>query len=68
MPMTSFENTAHSFIIRIWIEPREIENAPIKSRGVIEHITSGKRMYFTCLDDINAFISPYYGNKSGDCS
>jgi hypothetical protein len=50
---------AHAFIIRIWCEPREIEGAPPKCRGVIEHVLTGERYYFQNLDDVLAFLVFY---------
>lgn len=50
---------AHAFIIRIWCEPREIEGASSKWRGVIEHVLTGERYYFQNLDDILTFLVFY---------
>lgn len=52
------ENT-HIFIIRIWGEPREIEGAPPRWRGMIEHVPGGERRYIQSLDEILAFIARY---------
>jgi hypothetical protein len=59
--MTSFEDNTHVFIVRIWLEPREIEGTSAKWRGVIEHVPSGERRYVQDLDDIIASIVPYLG-------
>ncbi len=56
----SKENT-HVFVVRIWWEPREIEGAIPKWRGMIEHVPGDKRRYLEELDEIIAFISPYVG-------
>jgi len=49
----------HSFVVRLWLEPREIDNATPVWRGVIEHVTSGKRQYMNNLEQIRAFIESY---------
>ena len=57
--MSSFEQGSHSFIVRIWWEPREIEGASAEWRGLIEHVASGKQHYCQDLEEIIAFIIPY---------
>lgn len=57
--MTLSRGDMHSFIVRIWREPREIEGSAPEWRGTIEHVSSGQRRYFNNLDEIAAFVSPY---------
>jgi hypothetical protein len=57
--MKSFEENTHAFVVRVWLEPREIDGAPPEWRGVIEHVPSGERRYLRNLDDIAVFISSY---------
>ena len=57
--MTALEETTHSFVVRIWCEPREIAHAPIKWRGAVQHVPSGEQRYIENLQDILAFIEPY---------
>ena len=57
--MELFKEMTHTFILRIWIEPREIEGAAPEWRGMVEHVDSGKRKYLNDLDQIIAFIAPY---------
>ena len=57
--MKPFKEKNHTFILRIWNEPREIEGAAPEWRGVLEHVDSGKRKYLNDLDQIIAFIAPY---------
>ena len=47
---------SHSFIIRIWYEPREIEHMEPNLRGTIEHVGSGKRLSFIDLERAVQFI------------
>ena len=49
----------HSFIVRIWLEPREIEGAPPQWRGEVKHVASGKQIYLRNLAEITSFIVPY---------
>jgi hypothetical protein len=53
------EDSSHAFIVRFWLEPRELENAGPIWRGVIEHVASGHRRYLKNLDEINTFIESY---------
>ena len=57
--MTSFEERTHTFIVRIWREPREIERAVPEWRGVIEHVPSGERNYLKDLEEILTFMASY---------
>jgi hypothetical protein len=57
--MALFEDNTQVFIVRVWLERREIEGAKVKWRGVIEHVPSGERRYLKDLDDILVFIRPY---------
>lgn len=55
----SFEGHMHVFIVRIWIEPREIAGAVVEWRGVIEHLPTQERRYLNDLAVIANFITPY---------
>jgi hypothetical protein len=50
---------SHVFIVRIWLEPREIAGAALEWRAVIEHVPDGKQRYVNDLDQLEQFISPY---------
>jgi len=52
-----FENINHSFIVRIWIEPREIASENLAWRGMVQHVMSGERTYFRTFEDMVGFIS-----------
>ena len=54
--MSFVSNNRHAFIIQLWREPREIENAPEQWRGIIEHTTTGQRCAIFTADDIIKFI------------
>ena len=58
-------DTAHTFIARFWLEPREIADAQPIWRGVVEHISSGHRKYIIELEEINAFIAEHLGKPTG---
>jgi hypothetical protein len=49
----------HVFIVRIWLEPREIAGAAPEWRAVIEHVPDGKQRYVNDLNQLEQFISPY---------
>ena len=52
------ENT-HSFIVRIWLEPRELDGAEPEWRGEIEHVVSGERRGLKNLDEITPFMAHF---------
>ena len=53
------EDNATAYIVRVWLEHREVKNAPVEWRGSIEHVASGKIKYLTDLDEIARFIRPF---------
>jgi hypothetical protein len=55
-----FEANTHVFILRFWLEPREIEGAEPEWRGVIEHVESGERRYFRNLEVMLSFVAKYF--------
>lgn len=58
--MDLFEANTHVFILRFWLEPREIEGAEPEWRGVIEHVQSGERRYFRNLEVMLSFVAKYF--------
>ena len=50
------ENTSRSFLVRIWIEPREIPKQAFEWRGKIQDVMSGESKYFKNFDDMVAFV------------
>lgn len=52
------------FIVRVWMEPRDIEGAPVLWRAAIEHVPSGNRRYLEKLDDLPAVIAQYLQDKA----
>jgi hypothetical protein len=59
LDLNSFEATAHSFVLRIWLEETEQEAGSAIWRGQISHVPGGERRYLDNLDGIVAFIIPY---------
>jgi hypothetical protein len=53
------EDTAIAYIVRVWLERREVADASPEWRGSIEHVASGRTRYLTDLDDIARFIRPF---------
>ena len=53
------EDSDHAFIIRIWRENREIQDAEPTWRGVIEHVPTGKKRYLHDLAHIITFLNLY---------
>lgn len=54
---------AISFILRFWLEHREIEGEAPVWRGVVEHVPSGERHYFERLDQLPAILAKYFEAK-----
>ncbi|MEJ2430603.1 MAG: hypothetical protein P8075_17050 [Deltaproteobacteria bacterium] len=63
--MRSYEASTHSFIVRVWLEPRECKDAVPQFRGVVQHVPSGERIYVRDLAEIAEFIAPYLGKEAG---
>lgn len=57
--MATRETTKHTFLVRIWHEPREIAEAPPVLRGTVEHIPSGTRQSFADLQSLCAFLDRF---------
>jgi hypothetical protein len=53
-----------SFVLRFWLEHREIEGAEPVWRGVVEHVPSGKRHYFEKLNQIPVILAGYVDMKN----
>lgn len=53
------EYNASAFIVRVWLEHREVEDAPVEWRGSIEHVASGNVKYLTDLNEVARFIGAY---------
>jgi hypothetical protein len=54
--MDPFEDDTHSFVVRIWREPREAPDACPLWRGMIEHVMTGRRRYLSDLTEVTEFI------------
>ena len=67
--MKYFENDTHAFVVRFWLEHREMEGRSPLWRGVVEHVTTGKRIYLEDPIEITPFIASYlqgFGEGSQD--
>jgi hypothetical protein len=50
------ENIGRSFLVRVWLEPREIPNESEEWRGMIQDVMSGERKYFRRFDEMIRFV------------
>ena len=57
--MSIAQKNTHVFIVRIWVEPREIEGANPEMRGVVEHMESGSKYYFKNLYELLFYLAPH---------
>ncbi len=53
--MQSGQEEEHVFVVRVRKEPGSSESTGC--RGFVEHVASGRRMYFSNLGNLNDFIS-----------
>lgn len=57
--MTPLDDRTLVFIIRIWLERRELDQALPIWRGMVEHLETGQRRYIKDLGELQAVIAPY---------
>lgn len=50
------ENISRSFVVRIWIEPREVPNETLEWRGMIQDVLSGEKKYFKKFAELIDFM------------
>jgi len=50
---------AHAFVVKLWLERREIEGAQPEWRGRIDHVQSGERVYFRDIAVITDFVQAF---------
>lgn len=62
------DDNSSAFIVRVWVEHREIEDAAITWRGSIEHVASGRVKYLAHLNELAQFIRPYLEAMSASLS
>lgn len=53
--MNTIEASQHLYLVRIWFESTRSDRQ--SWRGLVEHVPTGKKLYFTSLADLNDFIS-----------
>ncbi len=54
---------AFSFVLRFWLERREIEGAIPVWRGAIELVPSGERQYFEGVNQLLGILARYLVNN-----
>jgi hypothetical protein len=57
--MDASERQTQVFIVRFWAEPRQVDNARVEWRGVVEHLQTGQRKYVQRPKDATRFIATY---------
>lgn len=57
--MQVIQTNTHSFIVKVWREESNRQDAPMLWRGQITHVPSGQRYAFTDLYEIPTVIEPY---------
>ncbi len=51
------KNISHSFVVRIWVEPREIADERTVWRGMVQHVLSGEQTYFQTFEEMVLFMN-----------
>lgn len=49
----------HAFVVKLWLERREVEGVRPEWRGRIDHVQSGQRIYFRDIAEIVHFIQAF---------
>jgi hypothetical protein len=58
--------TTHVFILRVWVEPREIKGASPEYRFTLEHIGSGEKFALTNITEIPSLILTFFEKNEAD--
>jgi|HubBroStandDraft_1064217.scaffolds.fasta_scaffold382806_2 hypothetical protein len=48
------QRSEHRFVVHMWLEPGD--NGEGQWRGAVDHVGSGRRIYFSSLGDLTDFI------------
>ena len=59
--MSTLDERSHTFVVRIWEERRDVDDAPTTWRGRVDDVRTGVRRYFTSLEDMVAYLSQQSG-------
>lgn len=54
-----YDPHTHSFILKVWLEEQAEGEGRSTWRGVITHVPSGERCYYSTLDDMAAFVARF---------
>jgi hypothetical protein len=57
--ITSIEEETHSFVIRLWSEPRDEVRSTSEWRGWVQHVQDGERHYFRDLAEIGHIVASH---------
>jgi hypothetical protein len=61
----STERHQHLFIVRTWREPSAVV-ATAEWRGLVEHVPTGQRRYFTRMEELDRFILQLMDGSSSE--
>jgi len=61
--LTSIEEETHSFVIRLWSEPRDGAESTAEWRGWVQHVENGERHYFRDLTEIGHIVASHLSEK-----
>ena len=68
MAVPPIDQRTFAFIVKIWWERRDVEQAAPVWRGSVEDVQSGRRVYFGSLPELCAYLeqrAPTYEAPSG---
>lgn len=59
--IAAIEEETHSFVIRLWSEPRAEVRSNAEWRGWVQHVQNGERRYFRDLAEIGHIVASHLG-------
>lgn len=55
MAGSATDNRLH-FLLELWLEPREIQGAPLSLRGRVRDLISGREAFVGTFEDVERFV------------
>lgn len=52
-----------AFLVNLWIEPEEPESSSGSWRGSVEHLASGRRLYFNEIASLIGFFASWISRR-----
>lgn len=59
----SLERRAHSYLVRVWVEPREMEGESARVRGYVRDLRTGEETYLNDPDELGPYLDRQLGMR-----